>query len=103
MNDLERKEEELFVEAMIDLWIRNDAPEWIIDYVRQELRKQRGLLEGETEMTNQEAAVEPICKIIFHIPYYFCGRCNEMLNMYATKAMFCSKCGCPVKWATIKD
>ena len=43
MNDLERKEEELFVEAMINLWIRNDAPQWIVDYVRKELRKQRGL------------------------------------------------------------
>ena len=43
MSDLERKEEELFVEAMINLWIRNDAPQWIVDYVREELRKQRGL------------------------------------------------------------
>ena len=43
MNDLERKEEELFVEAMINLWIRNDAPQWIVDQVRKELRKQRGL------------------------------------------------------------
>lgn len=45
MSDLERKEEELFVEAMINLWIRNDAPQWIVDYVRKELRKQRGLLD----------------------------------------------------------
>ena len=43
MNDLERKEEELFVEALINLWIRNDAPQWIVDYVRKELRKQRCL------------------------------------------------------------
>lgn len=43
MNDLEQKEEELFVEAMISLWIRSDAPQWIVDYVRKELRKQRGL------------------------------------------------------------
>lgn len=43
MSDLERKEEELFVEAMIDLWIQKDAPQWIVDYVRKELRKQRGL------------------------------------------------------------
>ena len=43
MSDLERKEEELFVEALIDLWIQNDAPQWMVDYVRKELRKQRGL------------------------------------------------------------
>ena len=45
MTDLERKDEELFVEAMIHLWIASDAPSWITDYVRKELRKERGLSE----------------------------------------------------------
>ena len=45
MNEIERIEEERFVESLILLWIQPDAPEWIIDYVRTELRKQRGLLE----------------------------------------------------------
>ena len=49
MDEIERIEEERLVESMITLWIQPDAPEWIIDYVRQELRKQRGLLkEKET-------------------------------------------------------
>lgn len=43
MSDLEWKKEELFIDAMIHLWIRDDAPQWIVDYVRKELRKQRGL------------------------------------------------------------
>ena len=43
--NIERIEEERFVESLISLWIQPDAPEWIIDYVRTELRKQRGLLE----------------------------------------------------------
>ena len=45
MNEIERIEEERFVESLISLWIQPDAPEWIIDYVRTELRKQHGLLE----------------------------------------------------------
>lgn len=45
MNEIERIENERFVESLISLWIQPDAPEWIIDYVRTELRKQRGLLE----------------------------------------------------------
>lgn len=45
MNEIERIEEERFVKSLITLWIQPDAPEWIIDYVRTELRKQRGLLE----------------------------------------------------------
>ena len=44
-NEIERIEEERFVKSLISLWIQPDAPEWIIDYVRTELRKQRGLLE----------------------------------------------------------
>lgn len=51
MDKIERIEEERFVESMICLWIQPDAPEWIIDYVRQELRKQRGLLtQGNEEL-----------------------------------------------------
>ena len=45
MNDIQRFEEERFVEAMVDLWVRDDAPQWIRDYVREELKKQRGLKE----------------------------------------------------------
>lgn len=90
MNDMQRFEEERFVEAMVDLWVRDDAPQWIRDYVREELKKQRGLKE--------ENETEVICKIIFDVPYYFCGSCKAMLDMYATKANFCSKCGKKIKW-----
>jgi len=55
MDEIERIEEERFVEAMISLWIQQDAPEWIIDYVRQELRKQRGL-----SMNERDIAKKPI-------------------------------------------
>jgi hypothetical protein len=47
MTDLEKLEEERYVEALISIWIYPDAPTWIIDYVRKELRKQRGLSEDE--------------------------------------------------------
>ena len=53
-------------------------------------------------LLKEQEAVEPVCKMLFDIPYYFCGKCNEMLNMYSTKAMFCSKCGHPVKWGAVK-
>ena len=49
MDENEQIEEERFVESLIHLWIQSDAPKWITDYVRQELRRQRGLLEEETE------------------------------------------------------
>lgn len=55
------------------------------------------------DMLKGQEAIEPVCKIFFDIPYYFCGQCNEMLNMYSTKAMFCSKCGHPVKWGAVKE
>ena len=45
MSDMQRFEEERFVKAMVDLWVRDDAPQWIRDYVREELKKQRGLKE----------------------------------------------------------
>lgn len=41
---------------------------------------------------------EPICEIVFGIPYYFCEKCKTMLNMYGDKAKYCSECGCAVKW-----
>lgn len=44
----------------------------------------------------------PICKIIFDVPYYFCGDCKAMLNMYATKAKYCSACGKKVTWKYVK-
>ena len=46
----------------------------------------------------EENETEVICKIIFDVPYYFCGSCKAMLDMYATKANFCSKCGKKIKW-----
>lgn len=49
-------------------------------------------------LKEQEAAVEPICQIIFDVPYYFCGSCKTMLNMYAVKAKYCSNCARRVKW-----
>lgn len=42
---------------------------------------------------------KPICEIIFDIPYYFCGNCKIMLNMYGKKAKYCSECGCAVEWS----
>lgn len=60
------------------------------------------IAEDVLSLLKEQEAVKPVCKIIFDIPYYFCGQCNEMLNMYSTKAMFCSKCGHPVKWGTVK-
>ena len=40
-----------------------------------------------------KSPVRPICEIMFDVPYYFCGECKTMLNMYGEKARFCSKCG----------
>lgn len=54
MNEIERTEEERFIESMIDLWVQPDAPKWIIDYIRQELRKQRGLLEEDGAKQNEK-------------------------------------------------
>ena len=45
------------------------------------------------DMQKGPKAIKPICKIIFDVPYYFCGDCKAMLNMYSTKAKFCSQCG----------
>lgn len=36
----ENREEKL-LDAMIDLWVKDDAPEWIKQQVKEELRKQR--------------------------------------------------------------
>lgn len=69
MNDMQRFEEERFVEAMVDLWVRDDAPQWIRDYVRKELKKQRGLKEEKQ-------------------PEYPCINCCSPSEMAAC-------CGCP--------
>ena len=45
MDDLQRIEKEQIVEVMIDLWLQHDAPLWLVDYTRTELRKQHGLTE----------------------------------------------------------
>ena len=36
-----KKLEEKFVEAMVDLWVKDDAPEWVKKMVKEELQKQR--------------------------------------------------------------
>lgn len=60
---------------------------------------------AKREMANEQNAdhieneqCTPICKIIFDVPYYFCGDCKAMLGMYATKAKYCSACGKRVTW-----
>ena len=61
---------------------------------------------GNAMITMQKSkAIKPICKIIFDVPYYFCGDCKAMLNMYSTKAKFCSRCGQVVQWGnmTVKE
>lgn len=50
------------------------------------------------KLMRKKEAIKPICKIIFDVPYYFCGDCKTMLNMYSTKAKYCSQCGRNVKW-----
>ena len=47
----------------------------------------------------EDIEIEPICKILFDVPFYFCGKCKTMLNMYDDKAKYCSECGHPVKWS----
>ena len=37
MNEYEEK----FLNAMVDLWVKEDAPEWVKQQVKDELRKQR--------------------------------------------------------------
>ena len=49
-------------------------------------------------LLKEQNAVKPICQIIFDVPYYFCGSCKTMLNMYATKAKYCSQCRRQVEW-----
>jgi hypothetical protein len=49
-------------------------------------------------LLKEQEAVEPECQIIFDVPYYFCGNCKTMLNMYAVKAKYCSNCARRVKW-----
>lgn len=49
-------------------------------------------------LLKEQKAVKPECRIIFDVPYYFCGNCKTMLNMYAVKAKYCSNCGKQVKW-----
>jgi len=46
----------------------------------------------------KENETKVICKILFDIPYYFCENCKAMLNMYATKANYCSECGKKIDW-----
>ena len=61
----------------------------------------RGIIPGEKIVYGK--AIKPICKIIFDVPYYFCGDCKAMLNMYSTKAKFCSQCGQIVQWSACVD
>ena len=55
-------------------------------------------MENAIALLKEQEAVEPICQIIFDVPYYFCGSCKTMLNMYAVKAKYCSNCARRVKW-----
>ena len=48
---------------------------------------------------NEENETKVICKILFDVPYYFCENCKAMLDMYATKANYCSKCGKKIMWS----
>ena len=72
MNEIEKIEEERFVESLISLWIVPDAPEWIINYVRTELRKQRGLLdeqENSHETCTGVSSVQDSCNpVVRYIP-----------------------------------
>lgn len=81
-------------------------PEWcpLISMGHETVMVEKG---RDVEMTDMEQAtvvgckdveIEPICKIVFDIPYYFCGNCQTMLNMYGKKANYCSECGCAVNW-----
>ena len=73
MNEIEKIEEERFVESLMYLWIAQDAPDWIKDYVRMELMKQRGLLkekdmkaiEKVNGMDNQSIA--KIIEVLFDV------------------------------------
>ena len=74
-----------------------------MDELDEFMKKQEdaGILSGWTQFMKEEEkpnAIKPICKIIFDVPYYFCGNCKTMLNMYSTKAKFCSQCGQAVQW-----
>ena len=57
-----------------------------------------GTVEDILALLKEQEAVEPKCQIIFDVPYYFCGSCKTMLNMYAVKAKYCSNCARRVKW-----
>ena len=64
MTELEKIEEERFIEALISMWISYDAPSWIKDYVREELRKGRGVVEVAKEEPQTEERIrleEMIC------------------------------------------
>ena len=56
------------------------------------------LIPDTIALIKEQEAVEPKCQIIFDVPYYFCGSCKTMLNMYAAKAKYCSNCARRVKW-----
>ena len=72
MNEVEKIQEERFVESLMYLWIAQDAPEWIKDHVREELRKQRGLV---TEPKKQSRYSEPIMDELIH-------KMNEFLKTH---------------------
>ena len=45
-----KKLEEKFVDAMVDLWVKDDAPDWVKKMVKEELQKQR-----QTENLNERS------------------------------------------------
>lgn len=102
MDEIERITEERFVEAMIHWWIQPDAPEWIINYVRQELRKQRGLLEEKVardaeELLKGQEPVEPILALNDgEHELWQCGNCK--VAVFQRGESYCHNCGRVVKW-----
>ncbi len=87
MDEIERIEEERFVESLICLWIQPDAPKWIVDYVRQELIKQRGLLEDCN--ARYKAAAETIGKTE-NVVSGNCIVCGKQLNR--ERLFVCKEC-----------
>ncbi len=88
---------------LLELRNRHEMP--IDEYEYYLLGSTADLVRGMTEEAihhdsdhTENEQCTPICKIIFDVPYYFCGDCKAMLNMYTTKAKYCSACGKRVNW-----
>ena len=69
-----------------------------LDMPRDDYKGIMEYIDDVITLLKEQEAVEPKCQIIFDVPYYFCGSCKTMLNMYAVKAKYCSNCARKVKW-----